>query len=71
MAITNHERVGKALDLLKIGLSPFVEREFRNIYKDGASANIERLIGDDTYRALDSAETLSWHGDPGRHPRRA
>jgi hypothetical protein len=27
MAITNHERVGKALDLLKDGLRPFVERE--------------------------------------------
>ena len=27
MAITNHERVGKALDLLKAGLGPFVERE--------------------------------------------
>ena len=29
MAITNHERVGKALDLLKAGLGPFVEREVR------------------------------------------
>ncbi len=26
MAITNHERIGKALDLLKTGLQPFVER---------------------------------------------
>src|ERR1700730_6625272 len=29
MAITNHERVGKALDLLKEGLLPFVERELK------------------------------------------
>jgi len=29
MAITNHERVGKALDLLKDGLVPFVEREMK------------------------------------------
>src|SRR5438552_2852116 len=28
MALTNHERVGKALELLKDGLLPFVEREF-------------------------------------------
>jgi len=28
MAMSNHERVGKALDLLKDGLAPFVEREF-------------------------------------------
>lgn len=29
MAITNHERVGKALDLLKAGLGPFVGREIK------------------------------------------
>ena len=28
MAITNYERVGKAMALLKAGLAPFVEREF-------------------------------------------
>jgi len=31
MAITNHERVGKALELLKSGLSPFVEREMMTL----------------------------------------
>ena len=35
MAITNHERVGKALDLLKAGLGPFVEREVRAAIKVG------------------------------------
>jgi predicted AAA+ superfamily ATPase len=29
MAITNHERVGKTIDLLKEGLQPFVEREMK------------------------------------------
>jgi len=29
MAITNQERVGKAMDLLQAGLAPFVEREVR------------------------------------------
>ena len=29
MAITNPERVGKAMDLLKAGLGPFVEREIK------------------------------------------
>ena len=29
MAITNHERVGKALELLRQGLTPFVERDCR------------------------------------------
>jgi len=32
MAITNHERVGKALDLLKEGLYPFAERELQAQY---------------------------------------
>ena len=34
MAITNHERVGKALELLNAGLRPFVERELKATYKD-------------------------------------
>jgi hypothetical protein len=34
MAITNHERVGKALDLLNVGLKPFVEREMKAIHGD-------------------------------------
>ena len=33
MAITNHERVGKALDLLKEGVRPFVEREMKAQYQ--------------------------------------
>ena len=35
MALTNHERVGKALDLLKAGLGPFVEREVQGALKSG------------------------------------
>ncbi|MGK7936996.1 MAG: hypothetical protein AB4206_14570 [Xenococcaceae cyanobacterium] len=31
MAITNKERVGRALDTLKEGLYPFVEREMRSV----------------------------------------
>jgi len=72
MAITNHERVGKALELLKMGISPFIEREFKNTYKDGASTRIERFIGDDRLKSRkpiaewDAAVLLrlmweSWH----------
>ncbi len=32
MAITNRERVGKALDLLNEGLRPFVERELKAVH---------------------------------------
>jgi len=34
MAITNRERIGKALDLLRDGLEPFVERELKAVYPD-------------------------------------
>ena len=34
MAISNRERVGRALDSLKEGLYPFIEREMKDIYGD-------------------------------------
>ena len=37
MALTNHERVGKALELLKTGLLPFIERELKAKYGNGLS----------------------------------
>jgi predicted AAA+ superfamily ATPase len=46
MAITNHERVGKGLDLLKGGLGPFVDREFKSAYKDRAAAEASRFMGE-------------------------
>jgi predicted AAA+ superfamily ATPase len=44
MAITNHERVGKALELLKTGLGPFVEREIKSAI-DVGSLTLERVRG--------------------------
>src|SRR5581483_5904055 len=58
MAITNHERVGKAMDLLKLGLAPFIEREFRTYYKDRAPTEIARFIGDD--RLLGKRAITDW-----------
>ena len=57
--MTNHQRVGKAIDLLKAGLGPFVEREIRasgveipDSYKrDPLSAN-KRISEWDTSRLL-------------------
>jgi predicted AAA+ superfamily ATPase len=51
MAVTNHERVGKALDLLKGGLGPFVERELASVYQDRAAAEASRLLGEDRLNA--------------------
>jgi predicted AAA+ superfamily ATPase len=44
MAITNYERVGKAMELLKAGLAPFVEREFKNLYKGRALVEAQRFM---------------------------
>jgi len=58
MAITNHERVGKAMDLLKQGLGPFVEREFKNAHKDRALAEATRYMGED--RLLAKKAIAEW-----------
>ena len=48
MAITNHERVGKALDLLKAGLGPFVQREVQGAIESGKQdAHKLRRFADD------------------------
>ena len=44
MAITNYERVGKAMELLKAGLAPFVEREFKNLYKGQTLVEAQRFM---------------------------
>jgi predicted AAA+ superfamily ATPase len=47
MAINNHERVGNAMELLKQGLGPFIEREFKNLYRDKAASEALRFLSDD------------------------
>jgi predicted AAA+ superfamily ATPase len=47
MAITNQERVGKAMDLLRAGLAPFVEREFKSQHQAQAADAARRYFGDD------------------------
>jgi hypothetical protein len=51
MAITNHERVGKALELLKNGLDPFIECEMMSIYKERAATKTNRFMGEDRLNA--------------------
>jgi hypothetical protein len=64
MAITNQERVAKALELLKTGLAPFVEREVRsalaknrNIYAVRAMAE-DPLFKDKAITKYDAAALL-------------
>ncbi len=47
MAITNQERVGKAMELLRLGLAPFAEREFKNLHKAQGPAEALRYLNDD------------------------
>ena len=65
MAITNQERVGKAMELLRAGLAPFVEREFENLHhgaggRDGASPSRRRPAG----RAASRSSGLGRRGTP-------
>ncbi len=46
MAISNHERVGKALGLLKEGLRPFVEREMKSQFGDDWATEVEDVLSD-------------------------
>jgi len=46
MALSNHERVGKALELFKAGLMPFIEREFKARYGDGWAFEVRDLLSD-------------------------
>lgn len=46
MAITNHERVGKALELLRTGVTPFVEREFKSKYGAHWASNVRDALSD-------------------------
>ncbi len=47
MALTNQDRVGKAMELLRAGLAPFVEREFKSQHQAEAAAAARRYFGDD------------------------
>ncbi len=47
MAITNLERVGKAMELLRAGLAPFVQREFSNLHQVETADAARRYCGDD------------------------
>ena len=46
MAITNHERVGKALELLKTGLLSFIERELKAKYGNGWAFEVKDILSD-------------------------
>ncbi len=58
MAITNHERVGKSMDLLKEGLAPYVGREFSHNFGEDSLSEALRYEGDD--RLLIGKKISEW-----------
>jgi predicted AAA+ superfamily ATPase len=62
MAITNHERVGKAMELLKEGLHPFIEREFTSVLGARALETAWRIAGED--RMLANRPFAQWDVAP-------
>lgn len=67
MAVTNQERVGKALELLKDGLAPFVERELKSqdsqgwlgIVRQSVAETQVKLFKDDAPPRWDAASLLA------------
>src|ERR1700733_5852472 len=51
MAINNHERVGKAMELVKAGVGPFVAREFKNVYQEKSLSEALMVMGEERQNA--------------------
>src|SRR5882762_4383954 len=58
MAISNQERVGKAMELLRAGLAPFVEREFKNLHQAQAADAARHYLGVD--RTVGKKPLANW-----------
>lgn len=58
MAISNHERVGRALALLKEGLYPYIEREMKSVYKDRWLVAATPMIDEDRTLKRTACELL-------------
>jgi predicted AAA+ superfamily ATPase len=58
MAITNQDRIGKAMELLRTGLAPFVEREFKSQHQAQSAEAARRYFGDD--RTVGKKPVVDW-----------
>ncbi len=56
MSMSNRERVGKALDFLRDGLTPFVERELKAVYGDSWTQEALKALGRDS-------DWVDWSGE--------
>jgi predicted AAA+ superfamily ATPase len=60
MAISNHERVGKAMELLKDGLAPFVERELKAHHAQKWFDEAKAAVSEMQTSFLGSASAPKW-----------
>ena len=60
MAITNHERVGKVLDVLKGGLCPFVERELKAQYQEAWFEEAKTTLSQQQLGSAGTAAAPQW-----------
>ncbi len=60
MAITNQERVAKALDLLKEGLAPFVERELKATDAQGWLGLVRQSVAETQVKLFKDDATPKW-----------
>ena len=60
MAITNPERVGKALELLRAGLLPFVEREMKAQHQQLWFDEVRRSVSDTQMSFFESEDKAQW-----------
>lgn len=60
MALSNHERIGKALELLADGLKPFVERELQNTYQAGWFQETQRTLTESQLKLLGDEKSPQW-----------
>src|SRR5262249_19260613 len=58
MAISNHDRVGKAMELLKGGLGPFVDREVQSKFRDRAQVEAQRFLGEDRLNGKNAVKAM-------------
>ncbi len=60
MAITNHERVGKMLELLTAGLAPFIERELKAAHVSDWFADTNRALADNRLKLEGTPDKPHW-----------
>ena len=60
MALTNRDRVSKALELLRDGLIPFVEREMKAQHAQQWLEQIQSSVSDSQTRLFEKPEAVQW-----------